>query len=237
MADVRRRRSADRRGRAVGGLPAGPPRRRRAARHRRRRHLRAVGHLRVGGRRHRPAGAAGRGRPGRASASGSPRSCRGRTSRRTGTSSRSPTRWGRSTRSGATSRTTPNSCTPDRGRRGPGAAARVHRHGAVPGRLPPALPDPVRASCPKAAGGSRSTATASATSRAPTRSGCRPSASTTTSTWAPPTGPGPTATTGSSRGLEVLIGPRARGRVRWWPTTRSSAAPAGCWPPTSGPRS
>ena len=45
---------------------------------------------------------------------------------------------------------------------------------------------------------SRSTATASATSPAPTRSGCRPSASTTTSTSGPPRGHAPTATGGST---------------------------------------
>ena len=87
---------------------------------------------------------------------------------------------------------------PDRGPRGPGLAARDHRHGAVPGRLPPAVPDHGRGRCPRAAAGSRSTATASGTSRAPTPSACRPSASTTTSTWGRPTGPGPTATCGSS---------------------------------------
>ena len=85
-----------------------------------------------------------------------------------------------------------------RGGGGPCAAARVDRHGAVPGRLPPAVPDPGRDAARRRATSSRSTATASATSRAPTRSACRPSASTTTSTSARPTAPGPTGTAGSS---------------------------------------
>ncbi len=54
----------DGRRRTVGGLPCRAARRWRAAGHRRRRRLRPVGDLRVRGRRHRPPGPAGGGRPG-----------------------------------------------------------------------------------------------------------------------------------------------------------------------------
>ena len=81
------------------------------------------------------------------------------------------------------------------------------------------------------------TATASATSRAPTRSGCSPSGMHDFVYLGTPDGarahrdhwiePGP-------RRAHPASGSRSS---RSWPTTRSSADPAGCWRPTSDPRS
>ena len=134
-----------------------------------------------------------------------PRSCPGPRSRRTAISSRSPTRSVGAHLPGRRARRTPNCCAGPRstrtGRRcwrprtwccARRSATRSTRHDA--------------ASCPKGVGGSRSTATASVTSRAPIRSGCRPSASTTTSTWAPPRGRRAHRDLWIERGLEVLAG-------------------------------
>ena len=57
------------------------------------------------------------------------------------TSSRSPTRWARSTRSGATTGLHAELLHAAEAGEDWASGARAHRHGAVPGRLPPALPD------------------------------------------------------------------------------------------------
>jgi len=141
-----------------------------------------------------------------------------------------PDQMGRSTRSAATRRAMPSSCTREEGLDAP--APRVDDMVSVRG-VPPAVPTQ-SGTLPEGGRSSRSTATASGTSRAPIPSGCRRSVSTTTSTSVPPRGT--RHRDAGSSAASTCSATRAERRVVW-PTTRSSAVPAGCWRPTSAPRS
>ena len=117
-----------------------------------------------------------------------------------------------------------------------GPAPRVDRHGPVPGGLPSAVPDAVGRPARGRAGrrGLRLLLPARAEHRPLPDAGVP--AARVRLPGHPRRGPRPPGPSGSSAASTCSAASGWRSS-RWWPTTRSSGAPAGCWRPTSAPRS